>query len=66
MDKKSEATTPQASGTNDSPKTDDYVKVEVLVVEDNFFSQVAVINLLEQYGFESHSATDGQEAFEKV
>ena len=40
--------------------------MQVLVVEDNFFSLLAVINLLEQYGFECHSATDGQEAFELV
>ena len=40
--------------------------MQVLVVEDNFFCEVAVVNLLEQYGFESHSATDGQEAFELV
>ena len=38
----------------------------MLVVEDNFFSLAAVVNLLEQYGLESDNATDGQEAYELV
>ena len=41
-------------------------KVEVLVVEDNFFSLAAVVHHLEQYGLISDNATDGQEAFEMV
>ena len=55
-----------AATESTSIQSGDYSKVQVLVVEDNFFSRVAVINLLEQYGFLSHSATDGQEAFELV
>ena len=39
---------------------------QVLVVEDNFFSSVALINLLEQYGFDSDCATDGYEALAMV
>jgi CheY-like chemotaxis protein len=44
----------------------DYNKVQILIVDDNFFCSVAVVNLLQQYQMESHLATDGQEAFELV
>ena len=44
----------------------DYSQINVLVVDDNFFSSIAVVNLLQQYQLESHLATDGQEAFEMV
>ena len=40
--------------------------MQILIVDDNFFSSIAVVNLLQQYGMDSHLATDGQEAYEMV
>ena len=58
-----EANDPEGHNTNDSKS---YSNVQVLVVDDNFFCSIAVVNLLQQYQIESHLATDGQEGFEMV